>query len=82
MDRAALERRIVAAASASRHWEVASPDGKGPVTISVEMPELTITDSEGRHIVLSPEQSELVSARIGDITCWMAEVTDTWGAQE
>ena len=35
------------------------------------MPDVTITDSEGRHIVISPEQADLVASRMVDIGWWI-----------
>lgn len=46
------------------------------MTIALRMPEVTITDSEGRHIVISPEQADLVGSRIGDIVYWMEGSTE------
>ena len=54
-------------------WQIPAHNEKGPVTITLRMPELTITDSEGRHIVISPEQADLVGSRIGDIVYWMED---------
>lgn len=51
----------------------ATVDGSthGPVTITLRMPEVTITDSQGRHIVISPEQAGIVSSKMGDIAYWI-----------
>ncbi|HSL06404.1 MAG TPA: hypothetical protein VK887_00330 [Pseudonocardiaceae bacterium] len=43
-------------------WEIPAHNEKGPVTI---------TDSAGRHIVISPEQADLVASRMGDIGWWI-----------
>ncbi len=32
---------------------------------------MTITDSQGRHIVISPEQAGIVSSKMGDIAYWI-----------
>lgn len=37
---------------------------KGPVTLSLRLADVTITDSEGRHIVISPVQAELIGSRM------------------
>jgi hypothetical protein len=37
------------------------------------MPEVTITDSEGRHIVISPQQAEVVGPRMEDIGRWLED---------
>ncbi|HET9255685.1 MAG TPA: hypothetical protein VFO16_10845 [Pseudonocardiaceae bacterium] len=54
-------------------WEIPAHGGKGPVTISLLMPQVTITDSEGRYIVISPQQAEVVSCRMGHIADWIEE---------
>jgi hypothetical protein len=71
IDPVEIERRIMSAAVVEKTWEIPTHDGKGPVTITLRMPEVTITDSEGRHIVISPEQADLVSSRMGDIGWWI-----------
>lgn len=55
-------------------WQIPAHCGKGPVTITLRMPEVTITDSEGRYIVIAPQQADVVSSRMGDIVDWMDEV--------
>ncbi|HEX4103684.1 MAG TPA: hypothetical protein VHY21_24615 [Pseudonocardiaceae bacterium] len=60
-------------------WEIPAHGGKGPVTVSLRMPEVTITDSQGRHIVISPEQADVVSSRMGDIAYWLDDITDAVG---
>jgi len=54
-------------------WQIPAHGGKGPITITLRIPEVTITDSQGRHIVISPEQAEVVSARVGDIAYWLED---------
>ncbi len=76
MDRADAERTIMDATVVEKTWQVPAHNGKGPVTIALRMPEVTITDSEGRHIVISPEQADLVGSRIGDIVYWMEDSTE------
>jgi hypothetical protein len=62
-----IERKIMDMTVVEKTWEIPAHNGKGPVTVALRMPEVTITDSQGRHIVISPEQAELVSSRVGDI---------------
>ncbi|MFN2494497.1 MAG: hypothetical protein ABR608_01105 [Pseudonocardiaceae bacterium] len=73
MDRAKHECEIMDAIVVEKIWEVPAHGGKGPVTIKLRMPEVTITDSEGRHIVISPQQADLVSAKMGDISVWLED---------
>ncbi|MGH3693892.1 MAG: hypothetical protein ACRDRX_07870 [Pseudonocardiaceae bacterium] len=54
-------------------WEVPAHGGKGPVTVTLLMPEVRITDSEGRHIAISPAQGDIVSGKLGDIAGWMED---------
>jgi hypothetical protein len=73
MELAEIERRIMSEAVVEKTWEVPAHSGKGPVTIKLRLPEVTITDSEGRHIVISPEQADIVSSRMEDIACWLED---------
>lgn len=59
------------AAVVEKTWQIPAHNGKGPVTIALRMPEVTITDSEGRYIVISPQQAEVVSSRLDDISGWI-----------
>ncbi|MGH3946976.1 MAG: hypothetical protein ACRDSI_18340 [Pseudonocardiaceae bacterium] len=40
---------------------------------------MTITDSQGRHIVISPEQADLVSSKMGDIAYWFEDIKEAVG---
>ncbi|MGH3931413.1 MAG: hypothetical protein ACRDTF_15750 [Pseudonocardiaceae bacterium] len=73
MDRAKIERDIMDAVVVEKVWEIPAHGGKGPVTIKLRVPEVTITDSEGRHIVISPVQADLVSDKISDISEWLGD---------
>jgi hypothetical protein len=50
MDRVEIERRIMSATVVEKIWEIPGQAGKGPVTIALRVPEVTITDSQDRHI--------------------------------
>jgi hypothetical protein len=76
MELAEVERRIMSEAVVEKTWEVPAHSGKGPVTIKLRLPEVTITDSEGRYIVISPEQADIVSSRMEDIACWLEDGAD------
>ncbi|MGQ0778973.1 MAG: hypothetical protein ACT4NY_31940 [Pseudonocardiales bacterium] len=73
INRADIERKFMDETVVEKTWEIPAHGGKGPVTITLRMPEVTITDSQGRHIVISPEQAELVSTRVGDIAYWIED---------
>lgn len=71
-----IERRIMSEAVVEKTWQVPACCGKGPVTITLRLPEVTITDSEGRYIVIAPQQAEIVSSRMDEISCWMSDIPD------
>ncbi len=52
-------------------WEIPAHGRKGPVTVTLWMPDVTITDSQGRQVVISPEQAGLVASRMEDIGWWI-----------
>ena len=54
-----------------KSWQIPAHEGKGPVTMSLRLPELTITDSDGRFIVISPRQCAIVGSRLSDIDDWL-----------
>lgn len=57
-------------------WQIPAHDGKGLVTITLRMPDVALTGSQGRHIVISSERADLLSSRAGDIAYWIEEVGD------
>jgi hypothetical protein len=73
VDRTETDRKIMSETVVEKTWQVPAHNGKGPVTISLRMPEVTITDSEGRYIVISPEQAGLVSCRMDGIAYWIED---------
>jgi hypothetical protein len=53
-------------------WQIpAKGDKAGPVTVVVRVPNVLIIDSRGRHILVAPEQGELVSAKMGEVADWI-----------
>lgn len=79
IDPVEIERKIMSQAVVEKTWEVPAHGGKGPVTVTLRMPDVTITDSEGRHIVISPEQADVVSSKMGDIAYWFEDIKDAAG---
>jgi len=73
MDRVEREREAMDAVVVEKVWEIPAHGGKGPVTIKLRIPEVTITDSEGRHVVISPQQADLVSDKMADISVWFED---------
>jgi hypothetical protein len=71
-----IERRIMSQAVVEKTWKVPAHGDKGPVTITLRLPEVTITDSQGRHIVISPAQADVVSSKMGDIAYWFEDIKD------
>jgi hypothetical protein len=70
------ERRIMSETVVEKTWEIPAHGGKGPVTVTLRMPEVTITDSQGRHIVISPEQADLVGCKMSYISDWIRDGAD------
>jgi len=73
MNRVEMDRKTMDEVVIEKTWQIPAHGGKGPVTVTVQMPEVTITDSQGRHIVISPEQADLVSARMDNIGWWLRD---------
>jgi hypothetical protein len=63
--------RRLAEAIVDKTWKVPAYEGSGPVTLTLRLPEVTVTDSEGRYIVISPRQSEAVSSHMASISDWL-----------
>jgi hypothetical protein len=68
-----IDRKIMDEVVVEKTWQIPAYAGKGPMSITVRMPEVTVTDSQGRHIVISPEQADLMGLRLSDIGCWMED---------
>jgi hypothetical protein len=53
-------------------WEIPANGGKsGPVTVVVRIPNVLIIDSRGRHILVAPEQADLVSTKMAEVAAWI-----------
>ncbi len=76
VDAAEIERRFMSEIVVEKTWQVPAHSGKGPVTIALKMPEVTITDSEGRYIVIAPEQADIVGCRMSGIADWIEDAPD------
>lgn len=66
-----LARQRLAEAVVDKTWQVPAYDGAGPVTMTLRLPEVKITDSEGRYVIISPRQSGLVGMRLTHISEWL-----------
>jgi hypothetical protein len=71
IERENLAKQRLADAIVDRTWHIPAYEGQGPVTLTLRLPEVRISDSEGRFIVVSPRQSELVGDRMTAITEWL-----------
>ncbi|MGH3717560.1 MAG: hypothetical protein ACRDRI_01730 [Pseudonocardiaceae bacterium] len=76
MSRVDIERKIMSETVVEKTWEIPAHGDKGPVTVALRMPDVTITDSQGRYIVVSPEQADLVSTKMSYIVDWIQDATD------
>jgi hypothetical protein len=66
------ERTAMSEMAVEKTWEIPSNGSKaGPVTLVVRMPNVLIIDSRGRHILVAPEQAELVSTKMGEVAAWL-----------
>jgi hypothetical protein len=66
------ERTTMGEMVVEKTWEIPANGGKaGPVTLVVRMPNVLIIDSRGRHILVAPEQAELVSTKMGEVADWI-----------
>jgi hypothetical protein len=52
-------------------WHIPGYEGSGPITMTLKLPEVTIRDSAGRYIVISPRQSAIVSSQLETINDWL-----------
>jgi hypothetical protein len=71
MERDEIERRRVEDEATEKVWRIPGYEGTGPITMTLRLPEVTISDSDGRHIVISPRQSAIVSSQLGCINDWL-----------
>jgi hypothetical protein len=69
--RAEWDRQRMAEKATEKVWTVPTFEGSGPVTMTLRIPDVTITDSAGRYIVISPRQTAIVGARLDRITDWL-----------
>lgn len=70
-DRDELGQQRLAEAVVAKTWRVPPYEGIGPVTMTLRLPEVKITDAEGRYIIISPRQSGLVGMRMAAINDWL-----------
>jgi hypothetical protein len=66
-----LDRRGMAEQATVKVWTIPAFEGSGPVTLTLRVPEVRISDSEGRFIIVSPRQSAIVASRLESINDWL-----------
>ena len=64
-------RTAVGQPPAARTWRIPGPDGAPEAMMTVRFPDVTITDTEGRSVVLSPEQSVIMGHQIIGALEWI-----------
>jgi hypothetical protein len=66
-----IELRGMRDKTVERVWTIPGSEGSGPVTMTLRVPEVTIKDSAGRFIVISPQQSAIVCEHLENINDWL-----------
>jgi hypothetical protein len=66
-----VERQDMAEQVTEKLWHIPACEGSGPIVMTLKVPDVTITDSQGRFIVISPRQSAIVSSRLESINDWL-----------
>lgn len=61
-----------------KQWTIPPQADKGPVHITVRLPEVQVDDSGGRHILIGPEQADVLGSRLIGIRDWLQEGHDDW----
>lgn len=66
-----IDRRRMAKQATVKVWTIPAAEGLGAVTMTLQIPEVRISDSEGRYIIISPRQTAIVSDRLESIDDWL-----------
>ncbi|WP_156754786.1 hypothetical protein [Actinokineospora pegani] len=66
-----LHRAIMKHAPLERTWRVPGHDGVPEALMTLRMPDVTITDGQGRSVVLSPKQSAVVGHYLSSVMDWI-----------
>lgn len=75
---AAAERQQMAETPETREWQIPAHGDVGPVRIEVALPRVRITDSAGRYILLTPQQSGILGMKTDRLYDWISDI-DNWG---
>jgi len=73
-----VELRLMDRTPTERSWVVPAQANKGPITVTMRVPEVRIVDSCGRHIVVGPEQADLLGSQLCNIHDWMQMGDAEW----
>ncbi|MGI8306188.1 hypothetical protein [Saccharopolyspora hattusasensis] len=76
--RTELDLRIMAETAEEKTWRIPPQGNKGPVTVALRIPEVRVTDSAGRHILIGPEQADLLGSKLSNISDWLQEGDQDW----
>jgi hypothetical protein len=73
-----LERhhKVMNTTPVQKTWTVPRHGTFGPVRMTMRMPDVTVTDGEGRSIVLTPQQSTLLGLWLTDAMDWLRDLED------
>lgn len=66
-----LDRKGMTEQATVKVWSIPACEGTGPVTMTLRVPDVRISDSEGRYIIISPRQTAIVSSRLESINDWL-----------
>lgn len=73
-----MELRAMRRTPREKEWRIPAQADKGPVRITVRVPEVHVADSAGRHILIGPEQAEILGARLIGIRDWIQNGHEDW----
>lgn len=76
LDIRAVERKYMEATPETWTWSVDGVGNHGPVTMTLQVPQVTITDAAGNSITVTPKQAETISSRLTDIYCCALDYTE------
>lgn len=76
--RARFEIAAMERAPREKRWTIPPQADKGPVNITLRLPEVQVDDSDGRHILIGPEQADVLGSRLIGIRDWLQEGHDDW----
>ncbi|WP_190813639.1 hypothetical protein [Saccharopolyspora pogona] len=76
--RTELELRITSETATEKSWHIPAQAGKGPVTVALRIPEVRVTDSAGRHILIGPEQADVLGSKLSSISDWLQDGDRDW----